>query len=386
MENKDSEWIALMRESEEEKKVRGLVDLTTRSTGYGPLSQAYTNALMGFDHRFSGIPIPVNAESRGMLFFTRPRLNLSYDNIAQDRTLGPMLSRNPKSIGRMIRVLLDPRGVKVGSLNNPNDPDAVDSMLVDKRSPFIPMLSNALLSMSGWPDIMAEYFSSTPGIAKESWFLLDGPHRFYGEFDLTGSWRNLPGDPITSLFQMWITYALNVYRGSMVPYPEAIIEREIDYQTRIYHFILDPSRRFVQKVAAVGAAVPVSAGVAAAFNFSSDSVYAQESLRQVSMMFHCTGAEYNDPITIDEFNRLQAFYNPDLRTQTSRDSAMVKLEPHEISYFNWYGYPRIDPLTYEFQWWVYKSLYNEVVADEVNVEQEVQASREALATLARPPV
>lgn len=373
MDNRDLEWARRTALTEDERVLRQYVDIATREVGIGPLSQSYTNLMMGFDHRFAGIPLPVSTESRGMVFFTRPRMNLSYDNVAQDRMLTHLLSNDEKSMSRAIRVLLDPRGTAVDSNNQSSAGDntrdvnvpspvhgPVRSLLVDNRSPFIPVLSNALISMSGWPDIVAEYFSSNPGIAKETWFQYDGPRRYFGEYQLNASWRNLPGDPITSLLQAWITYGLNVYHGLMLPYPEAIIEREIDYQTRIYHFVLDPSRRFVQKLAVASVCAPVSAGIAAQFNFSTDSPLAQESMKQVSIQWVCTGVEYNDPINIDEFNRLQAHFNPDMRTLDSREREMVQLSIEDINYFNFYGYPYIDPYSMEFQWWVYRRHYQQI--------------------------
>lgn len=358
------EWNQLVNVSPEKQEIRDLIDLTSRYNGYGELSRAYTNTLMGFDHRFAGIPVPVNTDSRGMIFFTRPRMNLSYDNIMRDRTLMFMAGEDKNSLGRAIRSWLDPiasRGTYAAAgYNEDNGRPKVESNLVDDRSPFIPVLSNALLSMGGWPDIVAEYFSSDQGIRKEQFFYYDGPRRYYGEYDLTCSWRNLPGDPITSLLQAWIMYGMNVLSGNMLPYPNAIVEREIDYNTRIYHFILDPSRRFIQKAAACGAAAPISAGIAAAFNFSSDQPYAQDNMRQISAPFHCVGVDYNDPIIFDEFNRLQAHYNPDMATINSRETYLVKVPYNELNLFNNYGYPYIDPLSLELQWWVYKPHYDRV--------------------------
>jgi len=359
MSKRDDSLFAYRPQDSTERQLREMVDQATRLNGIGAISSAYTNAMMGFDHRFSGIPIPVNAESRGMVFFTRPRLNLSYDNIILDRTLTTLITRDENSLGRAIRVLLDPPSANQRSsrMRDGRPQDPIRSNLVDPYCPFIPILSNALLSLSGWPDTVVDLYNAQPGIARETWFHVDGPHRYFGEFPLTGSWRNLPGDPITNLFRIWIVYAANVYRGSMMPHPEAIIEREIDYQTRIYHFVLDPSRRYIQKTAVAAVAMPTSAGFAAAFNFSSDSVYQQDSMRQISLPFHCVGAEYNDPINLDEFNRLQAHFNPVMKKTADRNAHMVKLQPHEINAFNFYGYPRVNMVTLELEWWVFKKEY-----------------------------
>lgn len=345
--------------TEEEKLAKLNVDLATISNGYGAVSQAATDAMMGFDHRGAGIMTPMNADNQGMTFFTRPRLNLSYDNIAQDRVLSTMLTSNEKTYARAIRVLLDPVGARPGNTDvDAARSGAVVSRVMDNKCAFIPILSNYLLSCSGWPDPVAEYFDSTPGVAKEVWSIIDGSNRYRGSFDLQMSWRNVAGDPITSLLLNWIIYALNVYDGTMVPYPEAIIENEIDYQTRVYRFILDPSRRFIQKVAAANACFPWSSGIGAAFNFSSDNVFNVDT-NQVSAPFHCIGVDYQDPILFHEFNRLVCHFNNDMFDGV-RDERLRKVRMNELTAMNRYGYPRVNDYTQELEWWVYPAEYNRV--------------------------
>lgn len=350
----DTKYEQLMALTEEERMVKNNIDLAVRSTGNGALTQAATNAMMGFNHRNTGIAVPVNTDVAGLTFFTRPRLNLAYDNVSQDRTMTPMLARGRKSYPRMVRALLDPPGAR-GSFtaNDPNgedDPAGYGSDLVDNRNAFIPVMSNFLLSLSGWPDPVAEYFDSTPGVQRESWSMMDGPRRVRSTFDLTASWRNIAGDPITSILQNWIQYGLNVKAGVMVPYPEAILENEIDYQSRVYRFLLDPSRRFVTKVAAT-IMFPLSPALGNAFNFSSDSYYHKDNQEQITTSLHCVGAEYQDPILFFEFNQLVAHFNPDMRDGT-RERRMRLLRYDQLPSMNYYGYPRVNPYTFELEWWV----------------------------------
>ena len=76
--------------------------------GYSQIDSALTSTLYGVDIFGTGSPAQQTHEQFGLTFFTRPMLNLSYDNIIMDRTLTPMLSKEPLSIGRYVRAMLDP--------------------------------------------------------------------------------------------------------------------------------------------------------------------------------------------------------------------------------------------------------------------------------------
>ncbi len=339
------------------------VDVVSRQSGLGELTAATANALYGINHRGVGNPIPYNTDNHGLTFFTRPRMNLSYDNLSVDRVLTPLLveKEDPPTLQRAIRVLLDP--INAGGRFGFNSRrltkerlNPVTSPLVDHKSAFIALLTNNLLSLNGWPDPVVGFYNAKEGVHKESWSMVDDVVRYYGTFDLQASFRNIAGDPITLLFNTWIRYAANVYEGRMIPYPDSILENEIDYQTRIYRLILDPSRQFVQKIAVANAAFPTSSALGAAFNFASDTPFVQDTAQQISIPLHCVGAEYNDPITIREFNDVVGVFNNDMFDHL-RPNKMMRLDKALLNYFNYNGYPRIDPRTQELQWWVSREDY-----------------------------
>jgi hypothetical protein len=338
--------------------VKSIVDQITRQSGYGQLGQAAGNALYGINHRGMGNPIPHNTDNHGLTFFTRPRLNLSYDNLAEDRTLTTLMDNTHNSYPTAIRVLLDPIGAGQSEPSGfllPNDATAiVKSALVDQFSPFMAILTNNLLSLSGWKDPTLPTFTSHEGIQQESWSMVDGIMRDFTTFDLNATFRNIAGDPITLLFNSWMRYASNVYQGIMMPYPDAIVENEIDYQTRIYRLVLDPSRQFVTKIAATGAAFPIANSLGSAFNYSTDTPFSTDN-QEISVPFRCMGADYNDPITIKEFNTIVQIFNIDMVNPTGK--GYVKLAKSELQFFNYYGYPLIDPTTFELQWWVQSDDY-----------------------------
>lgn len=330
---------------------KDVLDFISRTNGLGALTEAAANSIYGINHRGLGSPIPQNTDDQGITFFTRPRMNLSYDNLATDRVFTPLLTANDKSYQRAIRCILDPDSAKA---NNP-----VRSRLVDSANPFIPLLSNHLISLSGWPDPSFSFFTSKEGAAKEQWIMIDDVARNFGTYTLNATFRNIAGDPITLLFNTWTRYAARVYDGTMLPYPEMIVDNEIDYQTRIYRIVLDTSRQFVQKIAACGASFPTAVSLGTAFNYSNESPFSRETNAQISVPFQCVGVDYNDPILINEFNALVQYFCVHMRDQY-RDASMVKLQPGNLLFFNYYGYPRIDPLSMELQWWVSPSIFAEM--------------------------
>lgn len=329
---------------------------TSIHTGYGPLTAGITSAFSGHNYRGLGNPAPVNNEQYGMVFFTRPRLNLSYDNLIRDRTFTMMLNEKPQSIPRAIRCILDPKIEKLGSAAG-----AITSPLSDPHNAFISIASNCLETMSGWPDPYIDTYTSRSGIYKDEWSMVDSYCKNYSAWDMSCNFRNIVGDPIGYLFHAWTQYASLVREGTFDPHLEMIMENEIDYNTRIYRVILDPSRRFVTRISACGAAFPTSNSIGSMFNYSTDGIYNRDG-DQISVTFRCMGAMYYDPILINAFNKTVWMFNPDMVSAEQSDKdpygdatrlkTLIKLPAAERHLFNGQGYPRINPFTAELEWWI----------------------------------
>lgn len=318
---------------------RQIIDYLSRLHGLGTLSEVAANSTLGINHRGYGNPQPTNTDNHGLTFFTRPNLNLTYDNLQADRRMMPLASQDPTTYQRAIRNWLDP-----------DNASKVPSTLVDPLMPFITVLTNNLQSISGWPDPFASTFSTKEGNYKEVLSMMDGPSKHYGSYQLTATFRNIGGDPISLLIYYWLIYGLRVTDGSMVPHPYSMTHNEIDYNTRIYRFVLDPSRRFIQKVLNCGAAFPVGVPLGAAGNFDSDQPYNLANA-MLSIQFECNGCEINDPIAFEDFNRLMVMFNPYMQDGI-RQQSYIQLKPNELLLFNYYGYPWVDITTQELQWWV----------------------------------
>jgi hypothetical protein len=339
------------------EKIRSALDAFYSNSPVGTISTSMSDTFRGLNHRQQPNSIPINRDLYGLTFFTRPRMNMTSPNLRQSRLFSPMLTTNDLTIPRAIRALLDteshiargPRG------------EYHSSRLVDRYQAFIPILTNQLISISGWPDVIAPTYTAQPGAYQETFSMVDGLTINYGAFDIRANFRNIQGDPITALFLTWAHYASLVFQGILMPYPDALIENEIDYMTRIYRLVLDPSRRFVQKIAACGAGFPVDAPIGNAFNYEQDKPINQGN-DQISVTFKCFGAMYQDPILIDQFNRSVSMHNSDMGGDDSdRSVNLVKLDAAYVQLFNHMGYPRINPDTMELEWWVFRKDYDEYV-------------------------
>lgn len=364
------------------------VDQTLRIQPSGQFNTAIGDNFRGFNHRQAPSLIPINKDQFGMTFFTRPRMNLQEENLRHLRKMAPLLSNREDSLQRIIRCWLDPVSQKAKRFTSP---------YVDENMPFIPLLSNLLVSLPGWPDLAMPYSTSSEGVRKEQFSLADGTEEILRSVDLTANFRNVSGDPITPLFEYWLTYMRAVYFGEMNPYPDAILENEVDYDTRIYRLILDSKKQNVLRIAATGWGFPVSDPVGAVYNYEADTGNGMinDGLQQISVHFTNTGIQYNDDILMWEFNQCsEQWFNPgmadikdcdkvevlingkktlkDALDPDRRSSTFRKVMLEELPVFNYRGYPRINLQTYELEWWVRKEEYARLLGD---VNRYIQTKR-----------
>ncbi len=329
------------------------IDLISREIGHGEISTAAANSFWGINHRGVGNPMQLNQDNHGLVLFTRPCLNLSYDNVAMLRQLTPLLTPEEWSQHRMIRALLD----RVGQVGGWGRNGTVSSPAVDPLQAFLTPITNHLMSCTGWPDQEFDTFTSKEGVHREVYSLADGVPKDFTAFDLTTTFRNVTGDPITLLFFVWMQYITAVTIGEMVPYPAMVIEKEIDYQSRCYRLILDPTRTYVQRIAST-IVYPTANPLGQVFNFNADHAMSQEA-KELNVRWRAVGVEYYDPILIFEFNKVVTTFNPYMEDDR-RASTYVKLAKNEVQFFNYRGYPRIDPKSSALEWWVTPQQYREI--------------------------
>lgn len=399
----------------------------------GSQQLALSNNLYGINHQGVKGVIPDNHDSYGLVFFTRPMLNLTSYNLRNVRQFYNMLTKNPYSMQNYVRNMLDPRLIiyKDGNFDTIAEQQITSNMavqdilpeidqregaskeeieifnktneiakgelekfnitkddysaykkyikdlrdntsyspcpLVDDKMAFIPILTNTIKEMSGWPDYTIGTFTSKEGLMREQWSIVDSFMDIYSSFDIDCTFRNIKDEPLIIMFETWLRYMANVFEGMMSPYMDMIIENEIDYNTRIYRLVLDESKTFVKKIAACGAAFPVNVPNSRFFDFNDSAKY-NDSAKDINIRFKAMGAIYNDDILVQEFNQTTAVFNAELRGFIRNGDKLpnnyVEIPYNLIHLFNYRGYPLIDKNTLQLKWYintdsdVYTELYN----------------------------
>ena len=258
------------------------------NSAVGTISTAITDNLYGINHRQTPLPVPHNRDHYGMTFFTRPQLNLQPENIRNSRKFFGLLTNNKASYQATIRALLDARSaVGWGGF------DAKSAVFTDPNQAFIPILSNHLVSISGWRDIVLNTYTSPAGAYREEWSIGDSITDDFSVFDINATFRNSLGDPITELFYYWVNYISAEFEGLLDPYPDFQLNNEVDYNTRIYRLVLDKTRTYVQRIFATGAAFPVNVPIGAMGDFAIDKPY-NDANAEITIQFRCMGSIYND--------------------------------------------------------------------------------------------
>ena len=356
-------------------------------TDVKPLDKAISNSLYGFKHFGTKPILESNTDNQGFTFFTRPQLNLSTINIRNIRSFYSLLDKKRLSANRFVRVTLDPRLPYKLYIRGKEDflygDEIIDTPLVDKYNAFIPILSNTLKNISGWPDMVVPTFTSGAGIRKEQISMIDGSYEILDSFDLSATFKNFQNEPLTLLFNTWVKYASLCFEGMMYPYIDTILENEFDYNTRIYRFVMDKSGTIIKKWSATGASFPYTFPSGKFYDFADDKPYSSQT-GEININFKCMGAIYNEDILLKEFNQTSAIFNPYVRAFLNKEYDKISIIPDELlPLMNYRGYPVIDLDTRKFIWITNKGnktlnrMLNNLKAQAEQRRQEAYASEQA---------
>lgn len=330
-----------------------------------PLGQPITDSIFGLNYMQTPLPVPMNRDHYGLTLFTRPQLNLQSANLADNRKFLQLLGDDELNILRAIRCYLDPRlqfysnTVDYGGNNM-----GVNCRLVDPYLPFIPLLTNHLVSLSGMPDKLSPVYQTPQGQYREVQSMVDGTNLFYGAYNISATFRNSKGNPIIKIFDFWEDYASLVFEGKLVQYTDVMLGGLLDYQTRIYRFTLDPSKRYVTGMACSGVSFPISNPKAQQYDYNMDKPY-NDANNQLTIQFESNGVWWDDDIIIWAMNAVVGAFNPSMRTARSRASDMFKIPVDLLEYFNCRAYPYIDASTRSLEWWVPRTYYNAIQKEAV---------------------
>lgn len=345
--------------SEERRAYQVAMNQIADRAGRARIDRTISDTFYGHNITTRNSGIALNTENHGYTFFTRPCMNMSYNNLVVDRVMSNLVNESSHSLARMIRATLDPKL---------EEREKISISGIDPKGAFIPLLSNNLISLTGFTDLTLNTHMSQPGLYREVYGYTDDVPYNYGAYDLTATFRNLEGDPITFMMLMWCWYQGLVFEGTCWPYPEFIVDNAVDYQTRIYRLVMDNSRTYVTRIGATGVSWPITAPVGNIFNFEGDGSNTPFATAndQIAINFRTLGFTYYDNLLVYEFNKTVSDANPDM-ADAWRQRRHYKLRPNEREYFNNRAYPYINPLTMELEWWVTKEVFNSVLK---NLETE----------------
>lgn len=354
--------------------VREELDRIVRDAGFGGMSTINYLTLRGFNYLRHGQQlVHGNRDHMGYIFFTRPILNLTYDNLSTTDEMTIMRNAPAGSILAYVRGMLDPWG-QMGKFDKllkgtgqdvkrVADANSIKSPLIDPSNPFIPILSNTLVSLTGWKDIAINDYTSPTGVHNEQYGHADGFYYITNSFELSSSFRNIEGDPVSLLFQTWIHYYMACRNDNeMNPYPYFVEAREFDYFSRIYRFVMDGTKTYIQKWAAT-IGYPTSVPTGNTFNYSSDKNFIDANA-EIPVTWKCFGQDVNKPILFYEFNKLVEMYDPtltiDYTNYDEKTQSLVlkskgvwrKLLPHEKNQGVHMAIPLINFITHELEWWI----------------------------------
>lgn len=326
------------------------VNQISRANGRGTATATLSSVLRGKNWLGSLPGAPKNDDSNGLIFITKPDMNLSYDNIGTNRELAPLLTQDSNTLPYAVKMSLDPWGAINRDYSSP---------LVDRMSAFIHLLDNTLTSCDGWPDYVLNEYISQPGKRGQQLILSRGIIDKYGKVDLSVGHQNIKGDPVNLIYNAMIQYRTKIMKGTMAMYPRNVAANRADYQSRFYRFVFDVTRRFVTQFTCNSVCFPRAAPLGAVMNYNINKPI-NEGYDEISNSWVGVGCWHNDPLVLREFNRAVVKFNPMMAD--SRRSGVYTLVPHQYQkYFKFYGYPRIDTTTLEFQIWVDNGIYRTIL-------------------------
>lgn len=306
------------------------------ASGGKSLDTIFQDSLSGIDSVHGAMHMS-EVEDHGMTFFTRPRCNFTSGNLKSDRTMSMLNTEDPRTVACAVRAYLDTDFLSKYKVS------AADNIFVHDLNPFIPILSNRLTGLSGWPDPVLDIFTSNQGFFSESITYPNGWDQLTKSYDLTATFSDIQGSVVLMIILMWSRYLFMVTRGVMSAYMKDIEDRRLGFTSSIYRFVMDPSKQYITKWAKATGCFPHSLPVGAYFNYDANAANVDTSMN-MSVPFSVAGkVDYLDPVVLLEFNTLVSRFNPNIEQWTIAT-------PGERVRLNHLCIPFIDLRTNRLQW------------------------------------
>lgn len=271
-----------------------------------------------------GVPIidPLMV-GKTLVFFSRPKLNFqSAYNIAREPMFNYFASMpmGQKLMGMLMSPYANDSYTKVNL--------GIGTVGLDKASglpfkdgsytpysPFIPLLSNTCVETSGAKDMIMESYDTQGDYSGNKLSYARGADETGTVSDLSLSFNDIYGGPVSLLFLLWMTYIHDVAKGICRPTSWSIHNREIDYTTSIYIFMLGPDQKTILRFVKYTGCYPTSLSLGQIQHTKDLSV---EALRNLSITMRYNRLEYLNPAAIHDFNVISSQF-----MDISQDKTMI---------------------------------------------------------------
>ena len=273
-------------------------ELASSSAGLGSSTGQISQFMSNFDRFRSGwMSTPKNLT--GYTFITRPTLCLLSHNLQRDARFAILNTVEHRSPMYGIRCWLDPRYARYHFHHSSNCP------FVDPWNPFFVPLMNGLRSISGFPQLSIKTETTQEGYFGESQTYAGVFNEWFGETQMSLTFRDIELSPIFNIFLFWILTMAHLYRGKFVAYVEDIDDRIMPYTVSIYRFVMDPTNTYITHSARAVGCFPAPGGLPtdALFNIDDNQMFVN-NINSFSISFAANGIVIEDPRTFMYFNKL----------------------------------------------------------------------------------
>lgn len=311
----------------------------------GSNAPGYDNALINSFRGFNPFnPGPAMMEISdnviGLMFITRPELNLEDYNIYRSEKLISLAGAGSNDIAGYIRGTLD-RNWAAANFGDKGHP------MLDNYQPFITCLNEYLKTSTGFSDLSMRVNTTEPGLRQQIYQYVSSKLEENGQFSIQQTYYNPRPLIIQTLFQMWETYISEVKSGDneITPRLPYLFGNRCDHDTRIYHLIMNRDTEYLESIFAAIRGFPTTypaGGIA-------DIDRTQSTLRgagqdDFAVQFSMEGMRFDEISLINAFNEHTYLYNPDLYlTVTGKSNLYRKLDTHEYMSYRYMMYPLLIP-------------------------------------------
>lgn len=316
------------------QKRQDFFDIMVQNNNMPGYTSATVNAFRGFNP-FSSGPAMMELSDNviGLMFITRPQLNLADYNIYRSEKLISMAGAGANDLGGYLRGLLDNQWAAktFGDQGHP---------MLDNNQPFITCLNEFLKTSTGFGDLQLRLNTTEPGLRQQVYQYVSSKIEENGTYTIQQTYHNPRPLLIQTMFQYWLTYISEVKSGDneLTPHMEYLLGNRCDHDCRIYHMVMNRDTEYLESLFASVRSIPQTfpAGAIADINRVQNTLRA-ENQDEFAVQFGSEGMRFDEISLINAFNEHVFLYNPALM-QTINNGGQGTYRMLSISEYNDYRY------------------------------------------------